>query len=544
MVQVILAGTNVPIRIRHELEGLIGYLRSSPEHNTEKLEHARLKLEELINQFTPEVICAAYARISRSKKNVDELLEEALKDIPRARKSNEAIIFGMGHHSVADHAIFNFNIRGASRLLIEEIEKRRIGAGYTEKSQRYVTFKGDFVKPREYSDQDLRRFEELVKQQNEFYHKTNKRLSEHLKRKFAGKIRKLSDEEAKEFVKQLEGRAKEDARYALSLATKTQLGCSYTGQTLELAIRRGRHGRLQEEAEWFKQLFEQARIYAPSLIQLADPELFRHHNPGQELKDDYFKYAEQDLRRLVEETFRNNHRALDYYKQINRDEFITPPDYKYVTRVKSDHADTNIIAALLYEYSKEDLEDSYALARLLIKEGEAEDFMKKALKHLSEHDKVPRAFEMSSGLIYGAIISATCFAQLKRHRMMTLLSQDYDPGLGFTTPQNIEEIGADKELRRVINNSSELYYEFLPRYGKAAEYCLTNAHRRRVLISINMRELYHVSRLREDEHAQWEIRTLVKNISRLEKEQSPISTMLLGGKHEFQKIHNNAYSEK
>ena len=42
---------------------------------------------------TPEVISAAYARISRSQKSVDDLRKEALDEIEKARHSNENIIF-------------------------------------------------------------------------------------------------------------------------------------------------------------------------------------------------------------------------------------------------------------------------------------------------------------------------------------------------------------------------------------------------------------------------------------------------------------------
>lgn len=540
MVKVKLAGINVPIQISHELEDLKKELENSPESDGSKLSYASHKLGELAKKFTPEIVSAAYAWISRSKKNVDELVEQALMNVPKARESNEAIIFGMGHHSVADHAMFNFNIKSVSRLLIEEIEKRRIGVGFTEKSQRYVTFKGDFVEPKEYSSKDLKEFEGLVEFQNDSYFKINKGLFEHLQKKHSDKIKKLEGKEKNDFVKKLEGSAKEDARYSLCLATEAQLGCSYPGQTLELAIRKGKYGRLLEGKEFAQQLFDESVQYAPSLIQLTDPEVFRQHNPGQELQDDNFKYTENNLREIVEKAFKENREDLDNYSCKSPADFKKEGD---VTFVKCNDIDINILAALLHEYSKESIESGYELVYLLKKENKAESFTKEVLKHLSAYDKVPRAFEMSNGLIYEGIISSSCFAQLKRHRMMTLLSQDYNPKLGFTTPSNIEEIGADKELKEVVDRSSELYYEFLPKYGKAAEYCLTNAHRRRVLIGINMRQLYHVSGTREDEHAQWEIRDIVNSMSRLAKQEAPITTMLLGGQDKFPEIRENIYKD-
>ena len=60
--------------------------------------------------LTPETISAAYARISRSPDSPTELRKVARKEIEKARKSNRTIIFEMGHHSIAEHSVFNFDI--------------------------------------------------------------------------------------------------------------------------------------------------------------------------------------------------------------------------------------------------------------------------------------------------------------------------------------------------------------------------------------------------------------------------------------------------
>ncbi len=101
--------------------------------------------------MTPETLSAAYARISRDPRPADALRAAARQEIERARRSNQAIIFKMGHHSVAEHAVFNFDIIGVSRLALEEIEKFRL-CSFTEKSQRYIMLGDDFVIPREITD--------------------------------------------------------------------------------------------------------------------------------------------------------------------------------------------------------------------------------------------------------------------------------------------------------------------------------------------------------------------------------------------------------
>lgn len=496
--KVILAGMNVPAKV---------------------LEHLRKEDRE---KATPEVLSAAYARISRSEKDVDGLLDESMEDVSKARASNEAIIYGMGHHSVADHAMFNFNISGVSRLLVESIEKRRL-AGYTEKSQRYVTMEGDYVRPAEFSKEDLGRFEGLVKLQNDFYLRAGPKVFEFLKKKFSGELQ--SDAKG-DLLKELEGRAREDARYSLCLATQAQLGCSYTGQTAELAIRELRYGRLQEGREFAKLLYDAIVENAPSIIQLADPDLFRQHNPGQELQDDNFKYTDKNLRELAGKIFGSA------ASEGRSSDLLSEED---VILVGHNDPDRQIMAALLHCYSNKPVGDCLAKADALLDSGEAADFIKDALKHISKFDKVPRAFE-AGFLIYELTVSASCFAQLKRHRMNTLLAQDYDPGLGCTIPQTIADTGLAQELRDVCDRSTELYNDFKGTYGKAAEYCLTNAHRRRVIVATNMREFYHISRTREDKSAQWDIRDKAGKMAKLARKVAPITSVLLGGQHEFEAI--------
>ena len=156
--RVILAGYNVDSTVIEELK------KASP----------------LRDDITPETLSASYARISRDARSIDKLRAEARAEVERARRSNQNIIFRMGHHSVAEHAVFNFDIIGVSRLALEEIEKFRL-CSYTEKSQRYVTLKNDFVLPEEIKKASLQKiFIDTIMAQNALYHKLYKRLRPHI----------------------------------------------------------------------------------------------------------------------------------------------------------------------------------------------------------------------------------------------------------------------------------------------------------------------------------------------------------------------------
>ncbi|MCD6176572.1 MAG: FAD-dependent thymidylate synthase, partial [Candidatus Cloacimonetes bacterium] len=485
---------------------------------------------------TPETISAAYARISRNPRDVPELRAEARVQVKKARRSNKAIVFGMSHHSVAEHAYFNFDILQISRLALEELESRRIGAAYTEKSQRYITLQGDFVIPKEFSEEDAKKFRELVEFQNDFYLQNLQKLTDHqfaanpeLAEQARAATEKGRSVKMNRARNTLEGWAKEDARYALSLATQAQLGLSFNARTLEHAIRTMRYSNLAECRDLSQKLFDVTKDIAPSLIILTDPAEFQKAFKT-ELQDNNFKLTRSNLKRYIRLIIKK------YYGKLSED-LPKILKEKYEKLIISNDIDKNIATAIVHNNSKLPIEDAFRLASIILSdENGGKDFFEEALKYISAFDSIPREFEFTGDLKYELVVSASNFAQLKRHRLMTLLAQDYDPTLGITMPASIKAIGAENDLNEVCNKSEKLYFEFLPKYGKAAEYCLTNAHRRRVLIVANPRELYHFSRLREDEHAQWDIKETTGRMMKLAKKIAPNSFKLSGGKDKFEKI--------
>ncbi|MCX5837267.1 MAG: thymidylate synthase (FAD), partial [Deltaproteobacteria bacterium] len=81
--KVILAGHNIDHEIIEEFKSL------QPERQ----------------DLTPETVAAAYARISRNPRPVNELRQIARGEVEKARASNRNIVFEMGHSSIAEHAV-------------------------------------------------------------------------------------------------------------------------------------------------------------------------------------------------------------------------------------------------------------------------------------------------------------------------------------------------------------------------------------------------------------------------------------------------------
>jgi flavin-dependent thymidylate synthase len=453
---------------------------------------------------TPETLSASYARISRDPRPVNELRAVARKEVERARKSNRNIIFKMGHHSVAEHAVFNFDIIGVSRLAIEEIEKFRL-CSYTEKSQRYITLTHDFVIPEEIEKSGQKDvFVKTVKSQNGLYHKLLKRLKPY----FFKKYEKMAADPKKHSL--LEGWTKEDARYVSSLATEGQLGMTINARNLEFMIRRFASKKLAELKEFNQRIYTLAKEVAPSII------LFTEAN---DFDTKTYREIEQKTHAILEPAAKITHS-------------VTLVDW-------TPEADNRLAATFLHTSSSLPYETCLQKAKRLNLE-EKKELLELAFKHMEFYDFPHREFEYVD-LTFDLVVSASCFAQLKRHRMATLTAQDYNPELGVTVPPSVEEVGAKKEFMDIIEETDSVYSHLKERMDDGAEYVLTNAHRKRVLLKVNARELYHISRLREDATAQWDIRDVTGEMSRLAREKMPLTCLLLGGKDAYPGLYEEIF---
>lgn len=451
--------------------------------------------------LTPEVISAAYARISRAPESVDVLRRKAAKNVEKARKSNQNIIFEMGHASVSEHAVFNFDIIDVSRLVIEAIEHARL-ASYTEKSQRYITFdrdKDEFIVPFEIADAGYEPlFRDFIKETHDQYHFI---------------LDRIKDQERPQG-----GSPQEDARYVTTLAVTGQLGMTLNARNLELMVRRLCGHPLFEAQKIGEELHSLVSDIAPSLVKYCAPEPIR-------------KDLLNTIRAAFSLSVQADPRGMDHVS------LLTAPG-------KEGEGDTFILAALVHQASQAPFNMCHATVSQLAPEMQFM-MLRELFQLMGKHDAAPRQWEMTE-LSFELICSASCFAQLKRHRMATILPQDYDPSLGFVVPPSIRQDSVALERFKAVMGASASLYKKLKRQclPGVADYALTQAHRRRVLVRMNARELYAFSRLREDGHAQWEIRDAAHTMLGYAREVMPLTMALACGKDRFEELKTNLFSSE
>jgi len=425
--------------------------RSSPGLNTNKREVplrvilAGYNTDRENGSSTPETISAAYARISRDPAPVDLLRRKASEEVEQARRSNRTIVYKYGHGSIAEHAVFNFDILDISRLAVEALQSFRL-TSFTEKSQRYVKIGADWHLPVDMIDSKPV-LEDLFSCYTRLYEML-------LKKGFS------------------EGVAREDSRYILPLATTSQMGMTVNARELEHIIRRLKAHPLEEVRTLSQALFDAVLPVAPSLMLFTEPthmDSIAHMQPSPVMS-------------------RGGGTVL---LQCDTDQRVA----EWLTEL----------------FGEPDFDRVYEV--------------------LGIHDALPRFWELFRA-DFRITLSATAYAQLKRHRMSTQLVTGYEPSLGVTIPRTVSEAGADS----LFHEAAEKAASAARGLGRKGRYLLTNAHRRQVRMIVNGRELNHFSRLREDEHAQWDIREIASEMVKLVRERAPLTTRMTCGKSNWEKV--------
>jgi thymidylate synthase ThyX len=359
--------------------------------------------------------------------------------------------------------------------------------------------------------------------QNDFYQRNLHKLIEWHKQRqndYSDLFNSLcikSEDEARK-LGTLEGLGKEDARYALGQATQAQIGLTVSARNLEVLITKLRSSSIAEFQEIGEELFKEIDGVAPSVIKYTNP-------------SDYFAKTRKELREHVSKIPIFNERA---FSKIGADVLLH-------TNL---HRDYSITSGLIFSSSDISYTAALFLVNNVLNKNNLIELLDIADKYQQAHDPKLREYELGDR-IAEITLSASAFAQLKRHRMDTLIPQRYNPSLGWTTPDSIMGTKIADDLEVITNASSALYKDMLASDVpfEVADYALTNAHRRRVLFDSNNRQVHAFCMERENLPAQWDIRRLANQYHELLQQESPLTLRNLTGKDKFYEVKQNQQSK-
>lgn len=381
----------------------------------------------------------------------------------KARQFHEKWVVGYGHASVAEHAIIHLAVEDVSIVASKVIEDMRL-ASYTEKSTRYV----EFDTARYYALPELAGI-----QAGSAYHDTVRFLFTTYATLLPQVIAAIKTawprtptQTERGYHTACRAKALDLLRYLLPAATLTNLGMTINGRALEHLLTKMLSHPLQEVQQLGAMIKDEAVQIVPTLLKYAQPNM-------------YMMETEAEMRTLVGELF-----GSDKPAETPSARLVRAPE----------EAETELVAAILYGYSQHAWSQVLSRAQALSWTQKAH-VVEAYLQRRGPHDQPLRALEHLS-YTFEILVDYGAYRDIHRHRMATQTRQHPAPEHGYSVPEELEQYGVREVFETCMVRAAVTYQQLATTHPQVAPYVLPLAYRCRVLITWNLRQMYHFVQLR------------------------------------------------
>ncbi len=436
------------------------------------------------SQFSAETIAVTFAKTSRSPEAFDQIAAEL--DAEKSSKFSEKWIVGYGHSSVAEHAVLHLALENISRLAIETLESNRL-ASYTEKSTRYQEWNPDaWVLPPEIAGS---RFEEKYCAVMRLLFQGYADAMVALRSWSESATERLPDESEKAWQNRARVQAVDVARFFLPAASMANVGVTINARALEYAIKK----LLSSELEEVRQIGAEVKAVATQEL----PTLVKYANPIESLTG-------------IRESLRAQSRRIEAL-----------PDGSWCRLLVVEPAgEDQVLAAALLRFSEKSYAECLAHIQSL------DDRQKAALvgdlfKQLGDFDVPLRELEYAH-YDFELVMDQGAYFEFKRHRMMTQTPQALSISLGYALPKKFVLAGMQDAFTQAMQRVQDTYAQLYAWNPHLASYVVPNAFNRRVLITANLRTLFHFISLRAAPNAHFAIRRIAHLMREEVQRVSPI----------------------
>ena len=418
----------------------------------------------------PAEKCAyALARYSRSPDSIRDSLEWVRTH--DSQKFLESFYFQYGHASIADlgHVVMCFE--GISELVATEVEDEQLWDGQA-RSSRYQNFgQSGFVTPPECEGADAEKYRNTASGLLSAYHRIHGEMARFLGEKYP----RPDEMSAAAYGRNIAARAFDVARYLLFWGIPTGVGQVTSIRTLEKQIRRLKASGYQEARELATEIAA-ACAQPPACgldstaVEPLAPTLAKYVDA-----DAFVAASEQQVRAW----------AVDNLPPRSMQE----PGA--VDLIQPANVPADIAATLLYPVTDRPFRELY---QLMCDCGEArrKEVIDAALQSRTRRDDLLRNFR--GGLYaFDIVMDNGAYRDMHRHRRCQQFRQQFSDGLGFETPEAIQDAGLSEQYAPAILRALEAF-RTLPAPG--CEYVLPFACRSRYLFKMDFAEAEYISRLR------------------------------------------------
>jgi len=500
--------------IGEEVYDKVRLIMSYSEKERKVLEYFFTNLDKtvfLARNFHPEVWALMQGRYSRSKEGLREGFLQLLKENPenfetlyeeitktsggeatkhateKAIQFMEKWVLGYGHGSIAEGAVTQIGLEGVSILATKVIEDNRLSS-FCEKSTRYVSFNNSSF----YIDKDLAdsEFNLEIRELLDKLFKTYQELHEPVLN-YVKSVSPLGNNIQAAWERACAARRFDAIRYLLPACTKTSLGWTVNARELAHGISKMLSSPLREMNELGEMLKKEASKVLPSLLKFAD-------------KSNYIINTERDMGFLAETI------------EIAKDE---SGERVRLVQGPSD-ADDALVSSILYRYKSEPFERIAERVRGM-SPAQKEMIVDSYLGSMGKFDNPMRELEHVN-FSFDIIIDYGAFRDLQRHRICTQTNQLFTCDLGYDIPRDISNAGCEARYKEAMDAAVAVYEKVRVKYPLQAQYILPIGFRKRFLLSMNLREIYYLIKLRTTPLAHDSYRRVAYRVYELMKKHYPL----------------------
>ena len=483
----------------------------------------------VIGNLNPEVVGAALARYSRAPTGIKETIAREFLNpdgTPNEVKGTELIdrvVNKYGDESVAELAVAPLCIENISNLMTKIIEDCRIGGSPIEESTRYVLYdvkhndQWRYVRPQSIMKSDLAEpyiktmdflfetYAGLVEPMQEFFRKKLPASTFKIEVEREGHVAMLG---ADALINDNEKRAHRLAygftirsaacdiiRCILPASTKANMGLVGNGRFYSGLISKLLSQELDEGWLLAGNIREALGTQIPTFIRRAD-------------KNEYLVENQKKIREL----------SVALFKDV---QIEMVPEVVLIEDRIEDYT-INLLANIIFPYVQHSTMQIRNVVRALPEKKQNKILSTVLGERKSKRDRPPRAFEYGYPINFDVVTGFAEYRDLQRHRMLTQQRQDMNVSLGYSVPEEIEEMGKGEVVQECFERSESLHSDLIKAgLVREAQYAPLFNHFIRWNMGMNLREMGHLTELRSQKAGHPKYRRTVQVMAKLYLKRHP-----------------------
>ena len=444
---------------------------------------------------------ALMSRYSRTDKSMRKIfLDEFLKNKNRGEEFYDRVLLEYGDDSVAELGIAQIAIEGLSNIAVKKIEDRRIGFSYLEKSSRYVAWdkkvKGKYKFLLEPTIMQSKFADEYVDACNldfDVYSKNIEPMLKLIRERDSINNYNFKDKDGKEkkfnainddaiiksamriYNAATKAKALDALRSLLPASTLTNVGVTGNGRAFEYLLSILFASELKEENILASQIKHELDTTVKSFVRRANDKY------GKALQN-YLNKIKKSAQNVTKTSISGTPKKGNIVKLVEVE-----------TEAK---AINSVITSLIYEQSPGISFDVILQhVKRLSSSKKKKIISDMASIRKNRRHRPSRAFEMAE-YTFDLVTNFGMFRDFHRHRALTLERQLLTTYHGYDTPQEIKDLGIQKEFKDCMENSNVIFNKIRNKFPEQAQYVVNFAYNYPYMMKMNLREAVHMIELR------------------------------------------------